>query len=204
MTDRSDATKEAIKHALISLMEDERFESISVKQIVAKSNVGRTTFYTYFEDKYELLETVESELLEDLTLYKGKKTLRPTENPFDGMVAWFETCFTWDRALRALEGSNGDPYFVQRLTRKICRELHDMMDDESVPHDDLRPYFEEMLSSAYVGLALYAVRLEPEKRLTAMRLAQIANHTRAAFFRSYESSPRLTDEQLFGKAGTIL
>lgn len=204
MTDRSDATKEAIKHALVTLMEREPFGSVSVKQIVAQSNVGRTTFYTYFEDKFELLETIENELLEDLTLYKGKRSVRPTENAFDGMTTWFETCFAWDRALRALEGPNGDPYFVQRLARKICRELHDMMDDERVPHDELRSYFEEMLSHAYVGLALYAVRLEPGRRLSAMRLAQIANHTRAAFFRSCQSSPTLTDEQLFGSAGTLL
>ena len=35
MTDRSDKMKEAIKHALIALMEREPFEVISVKQIVA-------------------------------------------------------------------------------------------------------------------------------------------------------------------------
>ncbi len=41
MTDRSDKTKESIKHALIALMEREPFEVITVKQIVAKSGVGR-------------------------------------------------------------------------------------------------------------------------------------------------------------------
>lgn len=40
MTDRSDKTKEAIKHALIALMEREPFEVISVKQIVAASGMG--------------------------------------------------------------------------------------------------------------------------------------------------------------------
>ena len=69
MTDRSDKTKEAIKHALIALMEREPFEVISVKQIVAASGVGRSTFYAYFEDKQDLLESIESELLEDLSLY---------------------------------------------------------------------------------------------------------------------------------------
>lgn len=40
MTDRSDKTKEAIKHALIALMEREPFEVISVKQIVAHRGWG--------------------------------------------------------------------------------------------------------------------------------------------------------------------
>ena len=78
-----------------------------------------------------------------------------------------------------------------------------MMDDEGVPRDNMRPYFETMLGHSYVGLALYAIRAHnPE--LDPMRLAQIANHTRAAFFRGNDWAPRLSDEQLFGEAGEIL
>lgn len=204
MTDRSDATKEAIKTALITLMEREPFDSVSVKQIVAESKVGRSTFYVYFEDKFELLEVIERELLDDLSLYKSRGSHVPTENAFNGMIRWFEACFSWSRALRVLSGPSGDPRFVARWTRKVCNELGLMMDDEGVPRDSLRPYFEAMLSHSYVGLALYAVGVDPLERLDAMRLAQIANHTRAAFFRTYSLSPRVSDEQLFGKAGSVL
>lgn len=204
MADRSDKTKEAIKAALISLLEREPFEAVSVKQIVAESGVGRSTFYTYFEDKDELLSVIERELLDDLSLYRNRRSSSPTENPFNDMRAWFETCFTWDRALCALTGPNGDPRFAARLIRKVAGELHDMMDDEGVPRDRYRPYFEEMLSHAYASLALCAVKQQPAERLDPMRLAQIANHTRAAFFREYRTAPRLSDEQLFGEAGGIL
>ena len=204
MTDRSDKTKESIKHALIALMEREPFEVISVKQIVAESGVGRSTFYAYYEDKQDLLDSIEEELLEDLSLYRSKRSQKPTENPFDDMSKWYETCFSWDRALRALSGPNGDPRFPGRLIAKASAELHDMMDDEGVPRDKFRAYFETMLGHSYVGLALYAIRVPEAERLSPMRLAQIANHTRAAFFREYHSAPRLTDEQLFGEAGEIL
>ena len=128
MTDRSDKTKEAIKHALIALMEREPFEVISVKRIVAASGVGRSTFYAYFEDKQDLLESIETELLEDLSLYRSRRSLAPTENPFDDMCKWYRTCYAWDRALRALTGPNGDPRFAGRLIAKASAELHDMMD----------------------------------------------------------------------------
>ena len=68
----------------------------------------------------------------------------------------------------------------------------------------MRPYFETMLGHSYVGLALYAIRAPQSERLDPMRLAQIANHTRAAFFRGNDWAPRLSDEQLFGEAGEIL
>lgn len=204
MTDRSDATKEAIKSALIVLMEREPLESVTVKQIVAESKVGRSTFYVYFEDKNELLAVIEQELLDDLGLYRKRKSAVPTENPFDDMSKWFSTCFEWAHALRALTGPNGDPRFAGRLMRKVSSELNDMMDDEGVPRDKFRPYFAEMLGHSYVGLALYAIRQPESERLAPMRLAQIANHTRAAFFREYQTAPRVSDEQLFGEAGGIL
>lgn len=204
MTDRSDKTKESIKHALIALMEREPFEVVSVKQIVAESGVGRSTFYAYYEDKQDLLDSIEEELLEDLSLYRSRRSRTPTENPFNDMVKWFRTCFAWARALSALSGPNGDPRFVSRLVYKVQCELHDMMSEEGVPIDRYRPYFEAMLSNSYVGLAMYAVHQPEDERLDPMRLAQIANHTRAAFFREYDSAPRLTDEQLFGEAGEIL
>lgn len=204
MTDRSDKTKESIKRALVALMEREPFETVTVKQIVSASGVGRSTFYAYYEDKQDLLDTIESELLEDLSLYRSRRSISPTQNPFDDMSKWFETCFSWGRALRALSGPHGDPRFAVRLTAKVSAELHDMMDDEGVPRDKLRPYFETMLGHSYVGLALYSIRVPQEDRLSPMRLAQIANHTRAAFFREYGGAPRLTDEQLFGEAGEIL
>lgn len=204
MADRSDKTKEAIKHALVELMEKEAFEVISVKQIVAASGVGRSTFYAYYEDKQDLLSAIETELLEDLSLYRGRRSASPTQNPFDDMSKWYRTCFAWDRALRALTGPNGDPCFSGRLIAKVSSELHDMMDDEGVPRDRMRPYFGTMLGHSYVGMMLYAIRVPEPERLDPMRLAQIANHTRAAFFREYDWAPRVSDEQLFGEAGEIL
>lgn len=165
---------------------------------------GAATFYAYFEDKQDLLESIETELLEDLSLYRSRRSLAPTENPFDDMCKWYRTCYAWDRALRALTGPNGDPRFAGRLIAKASAELHDMMDDEGVPRDNMRPYFETMLGHSYVGLALYAIRAPQSERLDPMRLAQIANHTRAAFFRGNDWAPRLSDEQLFGEAGEIL
>lgn len=203
MTDRSDKTREAVKQALVGLMRRFPYESITVKQIVAESGVGRSTFYAYFEGKDELLAVVERELLEELGLYCGSGSSSPTRNAFDGMRAWFDACCERGRTLQVLTGPNGDPRFEGRLVRKVSRELHDMMSDEGVPNDRFRPYFEEMLGRSYVGLALYAVRQPEGDRLDSLSLAKIANHTRVAFFREHRVSPRLSDEALFGEAGEI-
>lgn len=48
-------TEQIIKDAAFKLMEEGRFENLTVQDILDEAHVGRTTFYRYFHDKYELM-----------------------------------------------------------------------------------------------------------------------------------------------------
>ena len=52
---RIQKTRKILLESLISLMLEKDFNSISVKDITEKANVGRSTFYAHFEDKEQLL-----------------------------------------------------------------------------------------------------------------------------------------------------
>lgn len=47
-------TKNAIYDALVSLLKDNIFEEIKVSDICKKALINRSTFYSHFEDKYDL------------------------------------------------------------------------------------------------------------------------------------------------------
>ena len=49
-------TKKLIWEALLTLLQDHSFASISVKAICEQAMVHRATFYSHFTDKYALLE----------------------------------------------------------------------------------------------------------------------------------------------------
>ncbi|MGI6212656.1 MAG: TetR/AcrR family transcriptional regulator [Anaerovoracaceae bacterium] len=49
-------TKKGLKEALIKLMNEKPFAKISVTELCAEANTSRITFYTYYGDKYELLQ----------------------------------------------------------------------------------------------------------------------------------------------------
>ncbi|AKP66265.1 hypothetical protein [Companilactobacillus ginsenosidimutans] len=59
MTNTSDLrvikTTNLIKDSFYDLLETEDFDKINVKQICAKSLIGRSTFYQHYVDKYDLL-----------------------------------------------------------------------------------------------------------------------------------------------------
>ena len=57
-------TRQLLHTALASLIHQKPYEGIVVKEILARANVGRSTFYSHFRDKQDLLETSIRDVLE--------------------------------------------------------------------------------------------------------------------------------------------
>ncbi|HEX6537340.1 MAG TPA: TetR/AcrR family transcriptional regulator [Gemmatimonadaceae bacterium] len=67
-------TQGLLHEALASLIHEKSYDSIVVKEILGRANVGRSTFYTHFRDKDELLESG----LRDMV--RGGETSAPTQS----------------------------------------------------------------------------------------------------------------------------
>ena len=52
---RTERTKDALRQALIELISERGYERLSVQDIIDRANIGRSTFYTHFQDKEDLL-----------------------------------------------------------------------------------------------------------------------------------------------------
>ena len=59
-------TKKNLYEALITLMKEKTFEEIKVADICKKALINRSTFYTHYQDKYELLYELINNLKEEL------------------------------------------------------------------------------------------------------------------------------------------
>lgn len=75
--------KESIIEAFLQLISEKSFQDLSVKEIVQRAGISRSTFYLHFTDKYELLEDVRRMLNERfLSFYQqdsflGEQTITP-------------------------------------------------------------------------------------------------------------------------------
>lgn len=78
MDRRQQKTKKAIIVAFEELISKERYNEITIKQIIDKADVGRTTFYAHFETKESVLDS----LCEDLFAHIFDKDLEE-ENTHD-------------------------------------------------------------------------------------------------------------------------
>ena len=69
-------TKNLIYNTLIELMKDKTFEEIKVSDICNKSLINRSTFYSHYEDKYDLLvdfiNSLKNEFISELNKNNSK------------------------------------------------------------------------------------------------------------------------------------
>src|SRR6185369_7716923 len=57
-------TRDALGDALVALMQEKPFESITVQDVLDRAHVGRSTFYSHYSDKDDLLMSDADEFFE--------------------------------------------------------------------------------------------------------------------------------------------
>jgi AcrR family transcriptional regulator len=81
-------TRALLHEALGSLILEKPYDSISVREILDRANVGRSTFYTHFRDKDELLADSINDML---------RSIQPADAPSSGN--WYERVFLFSLAV---------------------------------------------------------------------------------------------------------
>ncbi|OOM76510.1 TetR/AcrR family transcriptional regulator [Clostridium sp. BL-8] len=81
-------THKLLFDALTLLLAEKNFDNISITDICDKAMVHRTTFYKHFEDKYHLLDSLISQLVQNFEEKSTKET--PANNPRQYYVNLFK------------------------------------------------------------------------------------------------------------------
>jgi AcrR family transcriptional regulator len=76
---RVQKTRKLLQDALIELVAEKGYESVSIREILDTANVGRSTFYAHFQDKDQLLHSILDRLNELFEQHK-QQILETTKN----------------------------------------------------------------------------------------------------------------------------
>jgi AcrR family transcriptional regulator len=173
-------TREAIQDALIDLIEDRGFESISIKDIAERANINRGTFYLHYHDKFDLLEQTENEIIKKvkgILITSGKlnfEEFSTSEEPIPVIVSLFEYFKSRARVIHAVLGLKANPGFQNRMKTAIESNLFNIgFFSQNSPTDLLVPeeYLISYLTAAHLGVV--QAWLTNDCRETPQEMAQI-------------------------------
>ncbi len=122
---RNTQTRARIKRALTGLIVTKGFDALTVSDITRHAEINRGTFYLHYIDKFDLLQTLEDELIDQM------KSILITEDYAENVHSAIDMfpypvllkCLKLVRAdfefVAAIAGKGGDPEFAAKLNNII-------------------------------------------------------------------------------------
>lgn len=127
-------TRSALREALIDLILEKPLVSITVKDICARADINRSTFYLHFKDVTDILRTTEDEIIEHTPTHKRKfLDLQEIEGFFTDFLEQIRNNPRIMKVIQVLCSEQGDPYFVRKLQTMTYEAFLDGWDMHMMP-----------------------------------------------------------------------
>lgn len=164
---RKTASKQEIKRAFTRLIHEKGFEGLTVMEIAREAGINRGTFYTHYIDKYDLMDKLEMETINDLKAILLRPNVGDVNDPLELIpyplileaLIYVKQDFDF---ISALAGPGGDPQFVamikgilsELIESKISQSIELEFKKENLPED----YALEILLSSIVAIILLWIK----------------------------------------------
>ncbi len=131
-------TKMVLRESLTKLMQDKPISRITIKELCEKADINRATFYTHYNDQFDLLKKVEQEIIDDINSYLDSFSFEENNSyALEIMTKIFEYIKENAEICRVLLGANGNIEFQKNIimivqTRFVAEQKTKKSVDEKV------------------------------------------------------------------------
>jgi AcrR family transcriptional regulator len=117
-------THKLLREALVALIEEQRFDALTVEAIAERAMVSRAAFYRHYQDKYDLVEQIFEEAMQTMMhdIDRGW-SLAEQDHPPEPWVRLFEHFTAYGRLYRALLGEKGSPWFQVNMRAYLAEVI---------------------------------------------------------------------------------
>ena len=158
-------TKKLIKTALSELIQEKGFDHVSITDLTQRANINRGTFYLHYQDKYDLLEKFENEVLDDINtnaenFIKSIKDIDFLGEDFSNEIKPFiNKVFTYRKEnytiLKVILGPKSDMRFQNKIKKALNIKINKKGWDNYFDSQNTfvsKNYFISYLVSAHIGV----------------------------------------------------
>ena len=109
-------TRAQLRKGLAELMQEKSVSEITVKELVERVDINRSTFYLHYTDIYNMLDSIEKELFEELeTTFQAHAAGTLEEEAFPFIEDVFSILEDNRDIVSALLGAHGDIGFLTKI-----------------------------------------------------------------------------------------
>jgi len=133
---RVQKTRKLLQDALIELVTEKSYETVSIREILERANVGRSTFYAHFQDKDQLLHSILDRLDElfeqhenqflDAKQNFGNVDIMNLTHEFSPTRSLFQFIGQNHRFFKAMLGNRGYGIFAKPVYDYVFAHVHSM------------------------------------------------------------------------------
>lgn len=131
---RVQKTRKLLQDALIELVGEKGYESVTIQELLDRANVGRSTFYAHFQDKEQLLHSILDHLDELFEQHK-KHVVEATKNAgstdrmdlhrdLSPTLSLFQFVGQNHRFFKAMLGNRGYGIFAKPVYEYVFAHIH--------------------------------------------------------------------------------
>jgi AcrR family transcriptional regulator len=125
---KTNLTNTYIKKALITLLKDYKFNLITINQIIKEAEITRSTFYRYYEDKYDLLNVIEEEIIDRIKSTRNSvmnESTIPNNQTLSTelLIVLFNSLDAYADTISTLLSDNAEASFEMKLKNQISQRI---------------------------------------------------------------------------------
>lgn len=143
---RVQRTRELLHQALVALIQEKGFDAITIQDITARANLGRTTFYLHYPGKEELMLDHHATMAEMLGLTNLTRAELLADEPPQGLVAFLTLVAENPKFYRALMNARTVDLMMHGIREQMMAYLERNLRaafpgvEPTMPIDLLKPY----------------------------------------------------------------
>ena len=139
---RVQKTKKTLRNTMLDLLESKDFEDISVTELCEQAQISRITFYSHYSDKYELINDLFENIINDTTAfyYAMERENNPAHDPVESYCNLLECILDicYNKLPVFANTGRRDSYLIYSTYQYIMKYVRIVMEKAS---EKLRPKF---------------------------------------------------------------
>lgn len=145
--EKQDLMKRYIAETTARLLKTKRVEDVTIREIVEISNISRATFYRHFNDKYDLINWIFEQYMDQITSYYSHTTLCYKQITFDIVSFMKNSRVLFKKCFDYIGQNSFQEFFAQKITNWVENHLKELLDVDKLTRE-----YEMMITFNSVGV----------------------------------------------------